>query len=45
VYVHGLAGDIAAARRTARGMIASDVIQAIPDAWRAVEDERLESRD
>jgi NAD(P)H-hydrate epimerase len=38
VYLHGLAGDIAAQRKTARGMIARDVIEALPDAWRALEE-------
>jgi len=37
VYVHGLAGDIAAAAMTERGMVASDVIHAIPEAWQRVE--------
>lgn len=37
VYVHGLAGDLAAAAKTQRGMIASDVINALPDAWRLLE--------
>jgi hydroxyethylthiazole kinase-like uncharacterized protein yjeF len=37
VYVHGLAGDIAAARIGTRGMTASDVIAAIPAAWRQLE--------
>ena len=37
VYVHGLAGDIAAARVGARGMTASDVVAALPAAWRQVE--------
>jgi ADP-dependent NAD(P)H-hydrate dehydratase / NAD(P)H-hydrate epimerase len=37
VYLHGLAGDIAAERYTARGMTASDVIHALPDAWRIIE--------
>ena len=37
VYVHGLAGDIAAARVGARGMTATDVIAALPAAWRQVE--------
>lgn len=36
-YTHGLAGDLAAAAKTSRGMVASDVIAAIPDAWRAIE--------
>jgi len=33
VYAHGLAGDIAARRRTSRGMVAGDVIDALPGAW------------
>ena len=37
VYVHGLAGDIAAERFSARGMIARDIAQCIPDAWLALE--------
>jgi hydroxyethylthiazole kinase-like uncharacterized protein yjeF len=37
VYAHGLAGDLAAAAKTERGMIASDVIDALPDAWRLIE--------
>ncbi|MCX5771579.1 MAG: NAD(P)H-hydrate dehydratase, partial [Candidatus Hydrogenedentes bacterium] len=37
VYVHGLAGDLAAAAKTQRAMIASDVINALPDAWRLLE--------
>lgn len=37
VYVHGLAGDIAAARLGPRGMTASDVVAALPAAWRQVE--------
>ena len=37
VYVHGLAGDLAAGKKTQRGMIASDVIEALPDAWRLLE--------
>ena len=36
-YAHGLAGDLAAAEKTARAMIARDVIEALPDAWRAIE--------
>lgn len=38
-YVHGVAGDIAMARMTARGMIAGDVIAALPEAWRRLEEE------
>ena len=37
VYAHGLAGDIAALRMTPRGMIAGDVIDALPAAWRELE--------
>lgn len=37
VFVHGLAGDLAAARFTARGMVAGDLIDLLPEAWRAVE--------
>jgi len=33
-YIHGLAGDIAAKRKTQVGMIASDIIESIPDAIR-----------
>ncbi len=36
-YVHGLAGDIAALRMTSRGMIAGDIIDALPAAWRELE--------
>ncbi|MBM3289058.1 MAG: NAD(P)H-hydrate dehydratase [Candidatus Hydrogenedentes bacterium] len=36
-YVHGLAGDIAAAERTQRATIARDVLDAIPRAWRTIE--------
>jgi len=38
VHVHGLAGDLAAAARTARSTRARDVLQAIPEAWRQIED-------
>ncbi len=34
VYLHGLAGDIAAAAKTQPGMTATDVIEAIPEAFR-----------
>jgi len=39
VFVHGLAGDIAADTMTKRGMIASDVCDCIPDAWAVLEAE------
>ncbi len=38
VYVHGLAGDLAAEEFTERGMIASDLIAEIPEAWRILEE-------
>ncbi|MEX2015942.1 MAG: NAD(P)H-hydrate dehydratase [Candidatus Hydrogenedentales bacterium] len=37
VYVHGLAGDYAAEAKTQRAMIAGDVIDCIPDAFRELE--------
>ncbi|MBI2346224.1 MAG: NAD(P)H-hydrate dehydratase [Deltaproteobacteria bacterium] len=37
VYLHGLAGDLAAQRKGATGMIAGDVIEALPDAIRLIE--------
>lgn len=38
VYLHGLAGDIAAKRTTERAMIARDVLDALPQAWRSLEE-------
>jgi ADP-dependent NAD(P)H-hydrate dehydratase len=37
VYAHGLAGDLAANRWTERGMIASDLLPALPEAWKQLE--------
>jgi NAD(P)H-hydrate epimerase len=37
VYAHGLAGDLAAAERTERALIAGDVIEKLPAAWRYIE--------
>jgi NAD(P)H-hydrate epimerase len=37
VYAHGLAGDIAARAHTQRGMIARDVLAALPYAWQELE--------
>lgn len=38
VYLHGLAGDIAAAEKTEPGMVAGDVIDALPAALRKISD-------
>ncbi len=35
-YVHGAAGDLVAARSGEDGLIAGDLIDALPDAWRAL---------
>ena len=40
VYLHGLAGDLAQARYTSRGMLAGDVLQCLPEAWKALEEDR-----
>lgn len=37
VYVHGLAGDEAAEQHTQRGMTARDVLAALPQAWKILE--------
>jgi len=37
VHAHGLAGDIAAEQFTQRGMIASDLLSCLPEAWRRLE--------
>lgn len=36
VYLHGLSGDIGAARKTSYGLIAGDLIEHLPEAFRAV---------
>lgn len=38
VYLHGRAGDLAANAKTERGMTARDVLLALPDAWRELEE-------
>jgi len=37
VHVHGLAGDLAAEKYTPRGMIASDLLNCLPDAWKQLQ--------
>jgi NAD(P)H-hydrate epimerase len=37
VYLHGLAGDIAADRKGQESLIATDIIDALPDAFRTVQ--------
>ncbi len=37
VYIHGLAGDLAAAQRSMRGLMAGDVLDCVPEAWRQLE--------
>lgn len=36
-YVHGRAADLVAEKRTSRGMLARDVVEAIPLVWRELE--------
>lgn len=38
VYLHGLAGDLAAKCLSQEGLIASDLIASIPEAWKAYRD-------
>ncbi len=38
VYLHGLAGDLAAKANTERGMTAGDVVECLPQAWRLLEE-------
>jgi NAD(P)H-hydrate epimerase len=35
VYLHGLAGDLASARTGEEGLVAGDILEAIPEALRA----------
>jgi NAD(P)H-hydrate epimerase len=39
-YVHGAAGDLVAARSGKEGLIAGDLIDALPPAWRALAERR-----
>jgi NAD(P)H-hydrate epimerase len=36
VYLHGLAGDIAASEKGQHSIVSSDIIEAIPGAFRAL---------
>jgi NAD(P)H-hydrate epimerase len=36
-YIHGLAGDIAAARQGMTAMTAGDIVDSLPSAWKMLE--------
>jgi NAD(P)H-hydrate epimerase len=36
VYLHGLAGDFAAAAKSQEAMIASDIIESLPEAFKEI---------
>jgi NAD(P)H-hydrate epimerase len=40
VYLHGLAGDIAAAEKGQTALVAGDVVDYLPHAWRSLEEGR-----
>ena len=40
VFLHGLAGDIASEEKTEYGLIASDIMDAIPDAIKRLKNEK-----
>lgn len=44
VYVHGLAGDMALEKKGSIGLIASDIVDHLPQAWRAIEEEMRKRR-
>ncbi|MBQ7878485.1 MAG: NAD(P)H-hydrate dehydratase [Bacteroidaceae bacterium] len=37
VYVHGLAGDISARKTGHTALVAGDIVEALPDAWKIIE--------
>ena len=39
VYVHGLAGDIAANEKGQIALVAGDIVDCLPRAWRSLEEE------
>lgn len=39
VYVHGLAGDIAAEEKGQMALVAGDIVESLPRAWRSLEEE------
>ena len=39
VYVHGLAGDIAASEKGQVALVAGDIVDNLPRAWRSLEEE------
>ena len=41
VYLHGLAGDVAASGKGKDGMIAGDIVDMIPEAWKKLRTERM----